>query len=29
MGVLKAIFMLSTGGTLDRLFDHWVEFWET
>ena len=28
MGILKAIFMLTTGGSLDTIFDYWVHVWE-
>ncbi|KAL2255685.1 hypothetical protein VTK26DRAFT_2895 [Humicola hyalothermophila] len=28
MGVLKAVFMLTTGGNPDHIFNYWVHFWE-
>jgi hypothetical protein len=28
MGILKAVFMLTTGGDVDAIFDYWVHFWE-
>jgi hypothetical protein len=28
MGVLKAIFLYTTGGTLDNIFEYWVHVWE-
>ncbi|KAL2882025.1 hypothetical protein SGCOL_002766 [Colletotrichum sp. CLE4] len=28
MGVLKAVFMLTTGGNPDAIFDYWVHFWQ-
>jgi len=28
MGVLKAVFMLTTGGHPDAIFDYWVHFWQ-
>ncbi len=28
MGILKAVFMLTTGGDPDAIFDYWVHFWE-
>jgi hypothetical protein len=28
MGILKAVFMLTTGGDPDAIFDYWVHFWQ-
>ncbi|KAF4835479.1 hypothetical protein CGCSCA4_v012630 [Colletotrichum siamense] len=28
MGILKAVFMLTTGGAPDAIFDYWVHFWQ-
>ncbi|AEO68612.1 e0629435-eb59-45cf-9678-2ab46b64b916 [Thermothielavioides terrestris] len=28
MGILKAVFMLTTGGDPDAIFNYWVHFWE-
>ncbi|OHE92274.1 hypothetical protein CORC01_12443 [Colletotrichum orchidophilum] len=28
MGILKAVFMLTTGGDIDAIFDYWVHFWQ-
>ncbi|KAL8369498.1 hypothetical protein RB595_000020 [Gaeumannomyces hyphopodioides] len=28
MGILKAVFMLTTGGDPDQTFDYWVHFWQ-
>ncbi|KAH6850619.1 hypothetical protein B0I37DRAFT_117591 [Chaetomium sp. MPI-CAGE-AT-0009] len=28
MGVLKAVYMLTTGGDPDAIFDYWVHFWQ-
>ncbi|RFU73495.1 alcohol dehydrogenase nadp+ [Trichoderma arundinaceum] len=28
MGILKAVFMLTTGGSPDNTFDYWVHLWE-
>ncbi|KAL0938267.1 uncharacterized protein CTRU02_207998 [Colletotrichum truncatum] len=28
MGILKAVFMLTTGGSPDAIFDYWVHFWQ-
>ncbi|AEO56546.1 hypothetical protein MYCTH_2301628 [Thermothelomyces thermophilus ATCC 42464] len=28
MGILKAVYMLTTGGDPDAIFDYWVHFWE-
>lgn len=28
MGILKAVFMLTTGGDPDATFDYWVHFWQ-
>lgn len=28
MGILKAIYMLTTGGSPDTIFDYWVHFWQ-
>ncbi|KAL2133536.1 hypothetical protein VTI74DRAFT_8758 [Chaetomium olivicolor] len=28
MGILKAIYMLTTGGDPDAIFDYWVHFWQ-
>ncbi|OBT61571.1 hypothetical protein VE03_08942 [Pseudogymnoascus sp. 23342-1-I1] len=28
MGILKAVFMLMTGGSQDTTFDYWVHLWE-
>ncbi|KAK1638546.1 hypothetical protein BDP81DRAFT_305116, partial [Colletotrichum phormii] len=28
MGILKAVFMLTTGGNPDAIFDYWVHFWQ-
>ncbi|KFY40139.1 hypothetical protein V495_05595 [Pseudogymnoascus sp. VKM F-4514 (FW-929)] len=28
MGILKAVFMLTTGGSPDTTFDYWVHLWE-
>ncbi len=28
MGILKAVYMLTTGGSLDTTFEYWVHFWQ-
>lgn len=28
MGILKAVYMLTTGGDPDQTFDLWVHFWQ-
>jgi hypothetical protein len=28
MGILKAVYMLTTGGDPDAIFDYWVHFWQ-
>ncbi|TIC93577.1 hypothetical protein CH35J_009223 [Colletotrichum higginsianum] len=28
MGILKAVFMLTTGGDPDNIFNYWVHFWQ-
>jgi hypothetical protein len=28
MGVLKAIFMFTTGGNPDNIFEYWLHVWE-
>lgn len=28
MGILKAVFMLTTGGDPDHIYNYWVHFWQ-